>query len=124
MAEHPDVLAKVSQWPTIRGKEGSPSLENDGVAKITGQVVSVSDAGDLITDIKVADLGAVPRDESVRIKCEGHLTIDIFPTEHGQPEMTFIALEGKSGCLELSLVGDDASRFLSISVGSTVAIAW
>ena len=94
------------------------------MAKLTGQVVSVSESGDCVTDIEVSGLTDVPRDQGVSIKCEGHMTAGIFPLEHGQPEMTFIALEGGSGCVELSLVGDDASRFLGIKVGSSVVLSW
>ena len=94
------------------------------MAKITGQVVSVSDSGDLITDIKVSDLESVPRDDRVRVHCEGHATVGIFPKDHAQAEMTFVAFEGESGCVELSLVGDDASRFLGIKSGSVVELKW
>ena len=94
------------------------------MAKINGQVVSVNESGDLVTDIAVADLQSAPRDEQVSIQCDGHMTSGIFPVEHGQPEMTFIALEGAGGFLELSLVGDDASRFLGIKPGAGVSVDW
>jgi S-adenosylmethionine hydrolase len=94
------------------------------VAKLQGQVVSVTDAGDLVTDIAVADLRSTPRNDRVSIRCEGHVTSGIFPTEHEQPSMTFVALEGASGFLELSLVGDDASRFLGIRPGADVSLVW
>ena len=94
------------------------------MAKLKGEVVSVTDAGDLVTDISVADLAAVPHDEQVSVKCDGHATSGIFTAEHAQPEMTFIAVEGASGFLELSLVGDDASRFLGIKQGASVSLEW
>ena len=94
------------------------------MAKVTGQVVSVSAEGNLVTDISVGDLGNAPRDERVSIKSEGHATAGIYALDHGQPEMTFIAIEGGSGCLELLLVGDDASRFLGIQAGSAVTVQW
>ena len=90
------------------------------MAKLTGQVTSVAANGDLVTDIQLSD--AVPRDESVSISCEGHVTSGIFPFDHGQPDMTFVAFEGEDGYLRLSLVGDDASRFLGIKTGSAVTI--
>ena len=83
------------------------------MAKLTGEVVSVTAVGDLVTDISVADLVSVPHDEQVTIRCDGHATSGIFPADHDQPAMTFIAVEGESGFLELALVGDDASRFLN-----------
>ena len=86
--------------------------------KLKGEVVSVRDAGDLVTDISVAALVAVPRDEQVCIRC------GIFPADHDQPEMTFIAVEGESGFLELALVGDSANRFLGIKLGASVSLEW
>ena len=94
------------------------------MAEITGQVVSVSDSGDLVTDIRVGQLEDVPRDNSVSVKCEGHVTAGIFPTEHNQPEMTFVAFEGQSGFVELSLVGDNASHYLGIKSGSKISLSW
>ena len=94
------------------------------MAKLIGQVVSVTDSGDLVTDIRMSDLKSAPRDENVSVKCEGHVTRGIFPTEHRQPEMTFVAFEGADALLRLSLVGDDASRFLSIKKGSAVLLSW
>lgn len=94
------------------------------MAEITGLVATVSDSGDLITDIRVDDLQGVPRDNSVTIRCEGHVTAGIFPTEHQQPEMTFVAYEGESGFVELSLVGDDASKYLGIKSGSKISLSW
>ena len=94
------------------------------MAKLKGEVVSVSDGGDLVTDISLSDLGQAPRDEQLSIRCEGHVTSGIYPAEHGQPEMTFVAYEGASGFLELSLVGDDASRFLGIKPGAAITLSW
>ena len=94
------------------------------MAKLSGQVVTVTEGGDLVTDIKMADLELAPRDGQVRVRCEGHVTAGIYPSEHGQPPMTFVAYEGAGGCLELSLIGDDASRFLGIKSGSAVTVEW
>lgn len=94
------------------------------MAKLTGKVVSVGETGDLITDISTGDLTSVPRDESLSVKCAGHSTSGLFPTEHGQPEMTFVAFEGECGFVRLSLVGDDASRFLGIKAGDEVVLKW
>jgi S-adenosylmethionine hydrolase len=92
--------------------------------RLKGTVVSVAGNGDLITDIPVSELRDTPTDERVRIQCSGHVTSCIFPAEHGQPEMTFVAVQGSSGFLELSLVGDDASRFLDIFPGAVVTLDW
>ena len=94
------------------------------MATLEGQVVSVTEEGDLVTDIAVSALAATPRDEQVTIHCDGHVTSGIYPAQHDQPEMTFIAIEGTSGFLELALVGDNASRFLGIKPGANVLLKW
>lgn len=93
-------------------------------AKLQGEIVSVTDAGDLVTDISVDKLDGAPTDERVSIHCGGHVTSCIFPADHDEPEMTFVAVQGKSGCVELSLVGDNASQFLGIRPGAAVTIKW
>jgi S-adenosylmethionine hydrolase len=97
---------------------------SDLAGKIQGKVVSISDRGDAITDIAVDRLHGIPTDESVSIHCEGHATSCIFPADHDQPEMTFLAVQGTSGFLELSLVGDSVKAFLGIGPGSQVMIKW
>ena len=92
--------------------------------QIEGTVVSISEEGIAITDIAVDQLTGVPADDSVQISCEGHRTQQIFPIEHGQDDMTFIAAQGKSGFLEISLVGDSVATFLGIKVGSEVTVKW
>ncbi len=92
--------------------------------KILGKVVTISDGGAAVTDIDVGQLENVPTDDQVSIHCEGHVTSCIFPLEHGQPEMTFLAFRGKSGFLELTLVGDSVAAFLGIRPGSKVALKW
>ncbi len=86
--------------------------------------MSISEQGDAITDIAVESLQGVPLDESVSIHCEGHVTSCIFPAEHDQPAMTFLALQGTSGYLELTLVGDSVQAFLGIRPGSDVMLKW
>ena len=79
---------------------------------IQGTVISITEDGDAVTDIAVARLDGVPTDDRVSIHCDGHVTSRIFPADHQQPEMTFLAIQGESGFLELLLVGDSASAFL------------
>ncbi|MCA9147851.1 MAG: hypothetical protein KDA92_01065 [Planctomycetales bacterium] len=92
--------------------------------KIKGKVVAISSAGDAVTDISCEQLRDVPRDEQVSIQCEGHMTSCIFPADHGQPEMTFLARIGETGFLELSLVGDSVNTFLCIRPESVVTVKW
>lgn len=93
------------------------------MAKLIGRIVAIAPTGDPISDIKVADIqGKDPKE--IVIKCEGHSTIGVFNSNHGQPEMTFVALENTEGNLQLKLVGDDASRFLGIGIGAEITVSW
>ena len=65
--------------------------------KLLGEVVAVDAAGNLLTDITEDRLDGVPRDESVTVACDGHKTMGIFPADHGQPEMTLLAVLNKDG---------------------------
>ncbi len=91
---------------------------------IHGQVVAISDSGDAVTDVEVAQLQGVPTDERVSITCDGHVTTCLFPADHQQPAMTFLAVLGADGFLTLQLVGDSVSSFLGIGLGSPVTIRW
>ena len=94
------------------------------MGSLKGTVVTITDAGDAVTDISIDQLDGVPTDDRVSITCDGHVTSQIFPSDHNQPEMTFLAVQGESGFLELLLVGDNASAFLGFRSGSKVAIKW
>ena len=74
---------------------------------IQGTVISITEDGDAVTDIAIDKLEGVPNDDRVSIYCDGHVTSRIFPAEHQQPEMTFLAIQGESGFLELLLEGDE-----------------
>jgi hypothetical protein len=87
-------------------------------------VVSISSQGAAVTDIPVDRLQTVPTDDSVSICCEGHATARLFPSDHDEPEMTFLAVLGESGFLELALVGDSVATFLGIRPGSQVSVNW
>ena len=93
-------------------------------SRISGKVVSISDSGDAITDLDHAGLADVPRDDRTSVECGGHSTFGIYPGDHEQPEMTYVAIMGKSGFLELSLVGDSAAKFLGLKVNDDVTIKW
>ena len=91
--------------------------------RIQGSVVSVTAAGSLVTDITADRLRDAPRDERTQVRCDEHFTQGIFPPEHGEPEMTFLAVLGESGPLQLEIVGDSASLMLGIRVGQRVTVA-
>lgn len=91
---------------------------------VEGKVVSVSEQGNLITDITPDQLDSAPRDESFVVVCDEHETQGLFELGHDQPESTFIAILGESGCLELEIVGLSAAMMLGIGVGETVTARW
>jgi S-adenosylmethionine hydrolase len=92
--------------------------------KIVGAVVTYTEAGNLVTDITAEQLANVPRDQSVTIVCDEHETTGIFGPDHDQPEMTYIALLGEGGCLELAIVGDSAKTMLGAPRGTPVVVKW
>ena len=92
--------------------------------KRSGTVVEIAESGDAITDIQNAALDEAPRDKSIQIECGGHKTVGLFPADHDQAEMTYIAVLGRSGALELSLVGDSAAMFLALKIGLPVHVSW
>ena len=92
--------------------------------RIVGIVSSISESGNLVTDITADQLAAAPRDESVSIQCNDHVTNGIFEVGHEQPAMTLIALIGESNCLEMEIVGDSAQIMLGVSTGSQVEVSW
>lgn len=93
--------------------------------KIDGAVVSISETGNLVTDITAAALRDVPRQsESVTVTCDGHETLGIYGLDHKDPPMTLLALVGQSGHLELEIVGDSAKIMLGVRVGEKVTVKW
>ena len=92
--------------------------------RIEGKVASISEAGNLVTDIASSQLDGVPTDDRVTVTCEGHETTGIYGQEHEQPEATLLAVVGQSDCLELEIVGDSARIMLGVSVGGKVEVVW
>ena len=91
---------------------------------IEGKVVSISERGNLVTDIPCAALAEAPRDSAVSIRCDEHETVGLFTAGHSEPEMSFLALLGDSGFLELTIVGDSAKMMLGVRVGERVSVQW
>ena len=92
--------------------------------KIEGRIASVSTQGNLVSDISADQLAQVPHDESVIVRCDEHETHGIFSSDHGEPEMTLLALVGNSGNLELEIAGDSAQIMLGISLGEKIVVTW
>lgn len=92
--------------------------------KIEGTVASISESGNLVTDITAGQLRDVPRSDSVIVRCDDHETVGIFSLDHKEPAMTLLALIGRSGNLELEIVGDSAKIMLGVRVGEKVVVKW
>ena len=92
--------------------------------RIEGKVAKIGETGNLITDIPVAQISDIPHDESVTIAFGDHSTVSIFPAEHDQPDATMVASFGKSGFLEIEIVGISLADMLGIQVNEAVRVAW
>lgn len=92
--------------------------------RIEGKVVSISESGNLVTDITADRLADTPRGDQVTVRCDEHETLGIFDVGHDQPPFTLLALVGASGCLELEIVTDSARIMLGVSVGEKVEVRW
>jgi S-adenosyl-L-methionine hydrolase (adenosine-forming) len=92
--------------------------------RITGEVIEVDSFGNLVTNISQAMLAGVPRDESVTVACDEHVTQGIFQAYADQPAMTLIALVGSGDRLELAIVDENASLMLGVEVGAPVVVTW
>ena len=92
--------------------------------KIEGEVIEIDSFGNLVTDIGEDLLDGVPRDDRVRISCDGHETFGIFSTYAEQPSMTLVALVGSGGKLELAIVEENAALMLGVRRGAKVTLEW
>lgn len=91
---------------------------------ISGRVIEVDSTGNLITDIQADQLGAAPRDDSLRVVVDEHETFGLYPSQHDQPDMTLIAIVDPNGPRRIVLVGDSASVMLGVRVGAPVQVLW
>jgi S-adenosylmethionine hydrolase len=92
--------------------------------RVEGTVTSVTEAGNLVTDIGVDQLRNAPRNDHTVILCDEHETRGLFSHEHSQPPFTFLALLADAGTLELTIVGDNARDMLGIRPGAKVTVQW
>ena len=92
--------------------------------QVDGKVVSVTESGDLLTDIENQKIETAPRDESVSISFGDHHTVGLFPPDHEEPESTLVAVLGESGFLEIGIVGMNLSQLLGINSGQAVTVSW
>jgi len=92
--------------------------------RIEGTVVSITESGNLVTDISDVKLAQTPRDEQVTVRCDEHETLGIFECGHSQPAFTLIAIIGETSCLELEVVDDSAKIMLGVTIGQKVEVCW
>jgi S-adenosylmethionine hydrolase len=92
--------------------------------RIDGTVTRIGENGSLISDISLRQLENVPHDENTSIEFGDHETVGIFPVQHGQPDATMVASLGKSGFLEIEIVGIPLAEMLGIRVGEKVCVKW
>lgn len=91
---------------------------------VTGKVVEVDAAGNLITDIPGDRLRGAPTDATLRIVVDEHETYGLYPPEHSQPAMTLVAITDGASPLRIILVDDSASAMLGVRVGAPVEVHW
>jgi len=96
----------------------SPTLSK----KIEGSVEKIGESGNLITDISIDQVADLAADDSVTVKFGGHETHGVHPTEHEQPMGTLVACCGKSGFLEIEIVGISIAEMLGIKVGEAIVV--
>lgn len=92
--------------------------------KIEGTVVAYGPTGNLVTDISNDRLKGVPSGDGVKIICDEHETIGIYPATHEEDACTLMAILGTSGCLELTIVGDSARLMLGVALQEKVVVKW
>ena len=80
------------------------SRDDSVSGNLTGKVVEIDDAGNLVTDILGSSLSGAPRDASLRIVVDEHETFGLFPADHSQPAMTLVATLADGGPLVIVLV--------------------
>ena len=92
--------------------------------QIKGRVAEIGETGCLVTDISVDQISDLPNDDSVTVRFGGHETVGIHPTEHEQPDATLVASLGKTGFLEIEIVGINLSEMLGIKPDVPVEVSW
>jgi S-adenosylmethionine hydrolase len=92
--------------------------------KLEGKVVAYGETGNLVTDITVDALRSVPRDQSVSVTCDEHETVGIYAADHPEEPCTLMAIEGQSGFLEITIVGESTKIMLGVPLGEKVVVKW
>jgi len=122
------ILRPKNGWPSRR-----KSLQCGGISssfgavalpgQIEGKIVAYSESGDLISDLANERLRDVPH-AMATIACDEHETVGIFAADHPEEPLTLMAVLGKGGSLELTIVGENAKAMLGVRIGEKVVIKW
>ena len=96
----------------------------DVPGKIEGAVVAYGPTGNLVTDIPHDRLKGVPAGDGVKIVCDEHETVGLYPADHQEEPSTLMAILGESGFLELTIVGDSAKIMLGVPLKEKVVVKW
>lgn len=92
--------------------------------KIEGTVVAYGPTGNLVSDIASDRLKGVPSGDGVKIICDEHETVGIYPASHQEDACTLMAILGTSGFLELTIVGDSAQMMLGVRLNEKIVVKW
>ena len=92
--------------------------------KIEGTVVAYGPTGNLVSDIASDRLKGVPSGDNVKIICDEHETIGIYPASHQEDACTLMAILGTGGFLELTIVGDSAQTMLGVRLNEKIVVKW
>jgi len=92
--------------------------------RVQGKIVTVTETGNLITDLTADQLAAAPRGEQTIVRCDEHETRGLFSSDHQEPDFTLLALLNAAGQLELTIVGDSARDMLGLRPGMDVVVEW
>jgi hypothetical protein len=92
--------------------------------RVRGAIVAIRETGDLVTDIRRAQLRGIAQPQKLSVTCDGYTTCGIYDGPHREPPSTLLARWGNDDSLELTLVGENASEFLGIGMGAVVSVEW
>lgn len=109
-------------WPMEHAFASQETTTVSG--NLSGKVVQIDDAGNLVTDIAGSSLAHAPHDGSLRIVVDEHETFGLYSLDHSQPAMTLVAVVAGDGPLMITLVGDSASAMLGVKPGAPVEVHW
>ena len=92
--------------------------------KIEGKITAYGATGNLVTDIANDRLKNLPASDAVKVICDEHETVGIYPANHKEEPFTLMAILGESGFLELTIVEESAKAMLGVALQEKVTVKW